>query len=66
MDTRLKYRKIIKDILSEHAKYKPAFGDIDSRLSFDDRNGTYALLQVGWEGDEYVHGAVVHIDLIGC
>ena len=56
--------KIIKDILSEYAKYKPAYGEIDSRLIFDDQNGAYALFQLGWDGDEYVHGAIVHIDLI--
>ena len=53
MDTRLKYQSLIKDILNEYAKYKPAFGEIDSRVSFDDEHGTYALLQVGWNGDEY-------------
>jgi hypothetical protein len=55
---------LIKDILNEYAKYKPAFGEIDSRVSFDDEHGTYALLQVGWNGDEYVHGAVIHVDII--
>ncbi len=64
MDTRLKYQTLIKDILNEYAKYKPAFGEIDSRVSFDDEHGTYALLQVGWNGDEYVHGAVIHVDII--
>jgi hypothetical protein len=64
MDTRLKHQTLIKDILNEYAKYKPAFGEIDSRVSFDDEHGTYAMLQVGWNGDEYVHGAVIHVDLI--
>ena len=64
MDTRLKYQTLIKNILNEYAKYKPAFGEIDSRVSFDDEHGTYALLQVGWNGDEYVHGAVIHVDII--
>jgi hypothetical protein len=64
MDTQLKYQSLIKDILNEYAKYKPAFGEIDSRVSFDDEHGTYALLQVGWNGDEYVHGAVIHVDII--
>jgi hypothetical protein len=62
MDTQ--YQTLIKDILNEYAKYKPAFGEIDSRVSFDDEHGTYALLQVGWNGDEYVHGAVIHVDII--
>jgi len=64
MDTQLKYQTLIKNILNEYAKYKPTFGEIDSRVSFDDEHGTYALLQVGWNGDEYVHGAVIHVDII--
>jgi len=64
MDTRLNYQKLVKRILSTYGKRKPAHGDIDSRLTFDDEHGSYALLQVGWHGDEYVHGAVIHIDLI--
>ena len=47
MDTRLTYQKRLKEILLEYAKYKPAYGEIDSRVSFDDEHGSYALLQVG-------------------
>jgi hypothetical protein len=65
IDTRISYQTAIKNILSEYAKYTPAYGDIASRVSFDDEHGSYALLQVGWDGDEYVHGAVIHSDLIG-
>jgi hypothetical protein len=65
MDSRVTYQNAIKRILSEYAKYTPTYGEIASRLSFDDEHGSYALLQVGWDGDEYVHGAVIHIDLIG-
>ncbi len=65
MDSRITYQTAIKHILSEYAKYTPAYGEIVSRLSFDDEHGSYALFQVGWDGDEYVHGAVIHIDLIG-
>lgn len=65
MDTRLNYQKLIKEILLEHTKYKPAFGDIDPRVLFDDERESYALLDIGWDGDEYVHGAVIHVELIG-
>ena len=65
MDTRLTYQTIIKRILTEYAHFKPAHGDISCRVSFDDEHGAYALFQVGWDGDAYVHGAVIHIDLLG-
>jgi hypothetical protein len=64
MATQLNYSSIIKEILLDYVQYKPAYGDISSSVSFDDEHGNYALLQVGWEGDEYVHGAIIHISLI--
>ncbi|NJN97477.1 MAG: XisI protein [Anaerolineales bacterium] len=65
MDTRSEYQRLIKNILLEYSKFNPAYGNIDSKVLFDDERGSYALLQVGWEGTEYVHGDVIHIDLIG-
>lgn len=65
MDTRLTFQTIIKRILNEYAYFKPVHGNISCRVSFDDEHGAYALFQVGWDGDTYVHGAVIHIDLLG-
>ena len=65
MDTQLEYRKLIKKIISEYAALKPAHGEIDSRPIFDDEQGSYALLQTGWDSRRYIHGTVIHIDLIG-
>jgi hypothetical protein len=64
MDTPLEYRRLIKNILLDYAKLKPAYGNIDSRVVFDDERGSYALLQMGWEGSKNVHGSVIHVDLI--
>jgi hypothetical protein len=64
MGTQLNYRNLIKNLILEYAKLTPAHGDIKSSISFDDEHNSYALLQIGWHGDEYVHGAVIHVDLI--
>jgi hypothetical protein len=58
MDTSLEYRQLIKNILLDYAKLKSAYGNIESRVIFDDERGSYALLQTGWEGSKYVHGSV--------
>ena len=63
MTTRLDYVSLIKQILLEHSRIKPAHGDIDMTVSFDDKHANYALLQSGWDGDN-LHGAVVHISII--
>jgi len=64
MAARLDYTAIIKQILLDYAQYKPVYGDIETSVSFDDEHGNYALLQAGWDGDDYLHGAVVHIRLL--
>ncbi len=64
MDTSITYQQHIKNILREYARLKPSYGNIESRVLFDDEHGSYALIQVGWDGKKYVHGAVIHIDLI--
>jgi hypothetical protein len=63
MATGLDYAAIIKQILLNYAQYKPVYGDIETSVSFDDEHGNYALLQAGWDGDDYLHGAVAHIRL---
>ncbi|MFN8492255.1 MAG: XisI protein [Caldilineaceae bacterium] len=59
------YRHLIKNILSEYAKLKPAYGDIETKMVFDDEHGSYTLLEVGWDETQYVHGSIIHVDLIG-
>ena len=64
MTARLVYAPLIKQTLLEHSRLKPVHGDIDTTVSFDDEHANYALLQSGWDGDSYLHGAVVHISII--
>jgi XisI protein len=66
MDTRLKYTEIIKNILQEHADYRNTLPDgYTSRVAFDDDRGEYLLLDLGWQGDKYLHTTPLHISLIG-
>lgn len=65
MDTRLKYQTIIKNVLQRYASYPIPNADIRSSLAFDDEHGSYAFLQAGWYGQKYLHGAIIHVDLIG-
>ncbi|MEZ5477692.1 MAG: element excision factor XisI family protein [Thiolinea sp.] len=64
MATELDYVALIKKILLEYAQYKPAYGDIETSVSFDDEHANYVLLQAGWDRDDYLHGAIVHVRLI--
>ncbi len=66
MDTRLKYRDIIRKILQEHAEYRASLPDsYDSQVLFDDERGRYLVLDIGWNDDKYLHTTPIHLDLIG-
>jgi hypothetical protein len=45
MATQLDYPLIIKNIIQQYAKYKPAHGDIETTVSFDDKHANYTMLQ---------------------
>ncbi|HTU19379.1 MAG TPA: XisI protein [Gemmataceae bacterium] len=65
MDRLNDYRRIIRQVLAEYARYKPANGQIDTELVVDAEHDHFELLHVGWDGVQRVHGPVIHIDIIG-
>jgi hypothetical protein len=64
MDQLARYRKIIREILQEYARYKPANGEVDTELVVDPERDHFEVLHVGWDGVHRVHGPVIHIDII--
>ncbi|MEH2163613.1 MAG: XisI protein [Nostoc sp.] len=66
MDTRIGYREIIKNILQSHADYRASLLDAyNSQVIFDDERGQYLVLDIGWNGDRYLHSTPIHLSLIG-
>jgi hypothetical protein len=57
------YRICIENLIQEYSRYRPKYGDIEVQMSFDREHDHYQLIHVGWEGDERIEGAVLHIDL---
>ncbi len=65
MATKLKYQEIIKRILTEQAEYRASIPDgYTSQVLFDDERGRYLVLDIGWNGDKYLHTTPIHIDII--
>lgn len=65
MDRLADYRRIIRQVLADYARYKPANGEIEPELVVDAERDHFELLHVGWDGTQRVHGPVIHIDIIG-
>ena len=63
MEKLVKYREIVQQILQKYDKHKPAYGDIDVEKIFDTERDHYQIIHVGWEGDDWVHCCIIHIDI---
>jgi len=57
------YRKIIRELIETYAQYRPARGDVQIEVIFDEGHDHYELMYAGWNGPYRVHGSVLHIDI---
>ena len=64
MDKLEKYRNIVKRILNEYAKLKPAYGEIEVETVFDENKDHYIMTNIGWEDGKRVYGNIIHVDII--
>jgi hypothetical protein len=60
METLTTYRTIIRTLLQRYAAYRPARGEIEIELIFDETNDHYELIYTGWNGPYRIHGSVLH------
>jgi hypothetical protein len=66
MDKITKYRNIIKQVLKRHkSSGSNPKKDRETQIIFDDENGHYLLMGVGWDKFKRIHGITIHIDLKG-
>jgi len=63
MDKIEHYRKTIREIIQSYAQYKPARGDVQIEVVFDEANDHYELMYAGWNGPYRIHGPVLHLDI---
>jgi hypothetical protein len=64
MDTLEKYQKSIADILNEYIKIPYANRQLKTQLIIDSTATNYIVMTVGWQGEERVHGCIIHIEII--
>jgi XisI protein len=63
MDSVDQYRKIIRRLIQAYAQFKPARGDVQIEVIFDEAQDHYELMYAGWNGPYRIHGSVLHIDI---
>lgn len=64
MDPMNQWLQALERILVDHAAVPYSHGDIRSEVIIDRDRGKYVLIDIGWQGVERVHGALVHVDVI--
>lgn len=64
MDSLDAWRDAIERILTEHAAIPYAHGEMHTEVVFDRTRDRYLMIDVGWNGYERVHGALVHVDIV--
>ena len=63
MDTIKSYQAVVKQVISEYAKFRPSHGNIHLEPIFDDVNSRYALMQFGWDRDRRVRGNLIYVSI---
>ena len=63
MDRIETYREIIKGVIRSVAEFVPTEEGVRIETIFDDANGHYELLSLGWSAQRRIHSTLVHIDL---
>ena len=63
MDNVTRYRHIIRELIQQYAQHRPACGEVQIEVIFDETNDHYELMYAGWNGPYRIHGSVLHIDI---
>jgi len=64
MDTLEKYQNIIEEILTEYIKIPYINCQLETKLIIDKTATNYIVMTLGWQGEERVHGCIIHIEII--
>ncbi|MDZ7990694.1 MAG: XisI protein [Nostoc sp. EfeVER01] len=63
MDKLTRYRQLVQQILQVYSEQKPAYGNVEVETIFDTERDHYQIVHVGWEGQDWVHSCIIHIDI---
>lgn len=64
MDKTLKYQAGIKSVIQSYIEYYYEDSALTIQTIFDDENGHYVLIHLGWQDNQWVYGVPLHLDLI--
>jgi len=63
MDKVANYRRILRRLVNEYARFKPSHGQIEPIPVCDPKNDNYLLVHTGWDNIRRIHSTVLHLRL---
>ncbi len=63
MDRIAKYQALVREVFQEILAEIPEEPGIRTEAIYDDALGHYEIMQIGWDGDQRVHGSLAHCDV---
>ncbi len=63
MDKLTHYRQLIQDFLLQRENQNLSYGNVETEVAFDKERDHYQIIHVGWDGNQFVYGCVIHIDI---
>ena len=63
MDKVTKYRRILRRLVNDYARYKPSHGEIEPIPVCDPKTDNYLLTHVGWDNIRRIHSTIFHLRL---
>ena len=63
MDTTIRDRELVKQVIQRYAQFKPSHGDIRLDTVFDEAHDRYALMQAGWDKGRRIRGNLIYVIL---
>jgi XisI protein len=64
MDTLNNYREIIEQLLTKISGYSRSSDTCEYRTLFDRKSDSYLFLRIGWEKNQRIHHAIIHLEII--
>jgi hypothetical protein len=59
----LECTEVVKSLIRDYSRFKPAVGEVEIEVIFDDELRHYELMLSGWAAGRRVHGSLLHIDV---
>ena len=64
MDSRLNYAELAKQVISDYAAFYAQGGITSLCPVFDEHRQSFLLLDIGWQDDQYLYNAPIHLDIV--